>query len=70
MRLHSTFRAYLHKTLSHVGMCVTYRRILGWVIRFIDTLYSPLGNTGNYSTIADLYTAQFTAADTKVLGLH
>jgi hypothetical protein len=33
------------------GLCVTYRRILDWMIGF-DTLYTPLGTTGNYSAIA------------------
>jgi hypothetical protein len=32
------------------------------MIGFIDTLYTVLGNTGNYSAIADLHTLQFTVA--------
>jgi hypothetical protein len=42
------------------GVRVTYRRVWGWIIGFIDTLYTPLGTTGNYSAIADLHTLQFT----------
>jgi hypothetical protein len=30
------------------------------MIGFIDTLYTSLGTTGNYSAIADLHTSQFT----------
>jgi hypothetical protein len=45
---------------------VAYRRVLDWMIRFIDTLYTPLGTTGNYSATADLHTLQFTV--THALG--
>jgi hypothetical protein len=41
------------------------KRVLGWVIGFIDTLYTPLGTTGNYSAIADLHTLQFTVTHTS-----
>jgi hypothetical protein len=40
------------------------------MIGFIDTLYTLLGTTGNDSSIADLYTLQFTVASTSVLGHH
>jgi hypothetical protein len=43
---------------------VTYRRVLDWMIGFIDTLHTALGTTGNYSVIADLHTLQFTVAHT------
>jgi hypothetical protein len=36
------------------------------MIRFIDTLFTQLGTTGNYSAIADLHTLQFTV--THALG--
>jgi hypothetical protein len=44
--------------LSRVGGCI--RRVLDWMIGFIETLYTPLGSTGNYRAIADLHTLQFT----------
>jgi hypothetical protein len=43
-----------------------YRRGLVWMIGFIDTLFTQLGTTGNYSAIADLHTLQFTV--THALG--
>jgi hypothetical protein len=36
------------------------RRFLDWMIRFIDTLYTVLRTTDNYSAIADLHTLQST----------
>jgi hypothetical protein len=36
-----------------------YRRVSDWMIGFIDTLYTPLGTTRNYSAIAVLHTLQF-----------
>jgi hypothetical protein len=47
------------------GYCVwPTRRVLVWMIGFIDFLYTPLGTTGNYSAIADLHTLQFTVTHT------
>jgi hypothetical protein len=43
---------------------VTLRRGLDWMIGFIDTLYTPLGSTGNYSAIADLHTSRYTVTHT------
>jgi hypothetical protein len=45
---------------------VTYRRVLDWMIGFIDSLYTALGTTDSYSAIADLHTLQFTV--TQALG--
>jgi hypothetical protein len=47
------------------------RRGTDWVIGFIDTLYTLLGTTGNYSAIANLHTLQFTVihTHTSVLSL-
>jgi hypothetical protein len=39
---------------------------MDWMIGFIYTLYTLLETTGNYSTIADLHTLQFTV--THALG--
>jgi hypothetical protein len=39
------------------------------MIGFIDTLYTQLGTTGNYSATANLHTLQFTATPTSVLSL-
>jgi hypothetical protein len=36
------------------------------MIAFIDTLYTPLGTTDNYSAITDVHTLQFTV--THALG--
>jgi hypothetical protein len=48
-------------------MCsADYRLILDWMTGFIDTFYTQLRTTGNYSAIADLRILQFTA--THVLG--
>jgi hypothetical protein len=41
-------------------MRVSYRRVLDWMIEFIDTSFTQLGTTGIYSAIADLHTLQFT----------
>jgi hypothetical protein len=46
--------------LSRVG--VTIKRVLYWMIGFIDTLYTQLGTTDNYSAIAILHTLHFTVA--------
>jgi hypothetical protein len=56
------------KKMSRVRV-VTIRRGMDRIIGFIDTLYTPLGTTDNYSAIADLHTLQFTAANTSVLRL-
>jgi hypothetical protein len=43
---------------------VTIDGVLDWMIRFIDTLYTQLGTTGNYSAVANVHTLQFTVAHT------
>jgi hypothetical protein len=45
------------------------RRSVDWMIGFIASLYTSLRSTRNYSSIADLHTLQFTAANTSVLSL-
>jgi hypothetical protein len=56
---------------SHEGVCAwLIRRVLDWMIGFIDTLYTVLGTTSNYSAIAGLHTLQFTVTRTRVLSLH
>jgi hypothetical protein len=45
-----------------LGFCAwLIKRVLDWMIGF-DTLFIQLGITGNYSSVADLHTLQFTAA--------
>jgi hypothetical protein len=43
-----------------MGVFMTYRRGLDWMIGFTDILYIQLRTTGNYSAIDDLHTLQFT----------
>jgi hypothetical protein len=40
--------------------CVTIDRVSDWMIWFIATLHTPLGSTGNYSAITNLYILKFT----------
>jgi hypothetical protein len=50
---------------------VAYRLVLDWMIGFIDTLYTPLGTTGNYSAIADpTYFIVHRYTPSRVLCLH
>jgi hypothetical protein len=44
--------------------CVTYRRVLDWMIVIVHTLYTVIGATGNYSAIAILHTSKFPVAHT------
>jgi hypothetical protein len=46
------------------------RRILDWLIGIIDTLYTVLGTTRNYSAIADLHTLVHRYTRATVLSLH
>jgi hypothetical protein len=50
---------YIHMHIFS-RVLVTAEGVLDWMIRFIDTLFTQLGTTGNYSAIADLHTLQFT----------
>jgi hypothetical protein len=49
---------------------VTYRSVLDWIIRFIDTLFTQLRTAGNYSAIADLHTTVHRCTRTRILSLH
>jgi hypothetical protein len=53
-------------TYCHVlGFCSRLtRRVLNWMVGFIDTLFTQLGTTGNYRAIAILHALQFTVTHT------
>jgi hypothetical protein len=58
-------------TLSRIWWrCVTCRRVLDWMVGFIDALYTPLGTTGNYSVIVDFNISHFPVTPTSVFGLQ
>jgi hypothetical protein len=47
------------------GWFVTYRRVLNWMIGFIDTVYiHTIRDYRKYRAIADLHTLQFTVTHT------
>jgi hypothetical protein len=48
---------------------MTIDRVLDWMIGFIDTLYTALGTTDNYSAIANLHSLQFTVVNTLVFSV-
>jgi hypothetical protein len=53
------------------GLCLTYRRVLEWMIGFIDTLFTQLGTTCSHSATA--VSTHFTVhryTRTSVLSLH
>jgi hypothetical protein len=47
-----------------VTLLVTIDGVLDWMIGFIDTIYTVLGTTGNYSAIANIHTLWFTITHT------
>jgi hypothetical protein len=62
---YQTSELLLANVLSCVGVCASScRQAFDWMMGFIDTLYTALGTTRNYSATADLHTLQFTAANT------
>jgi hypothetical protein len=48
-------KAYLYIYCHEYKVCVTYRRVLDWMIAFIDTLYTALGTTGTVHRFTATY---------------
>jgi hypothetical protein len=62
-RLETVLRFRMYPLVSLINfwmVCVTYRRVLDWMIRSIDTLCTHLWTTRNYTYFADLHALQFT----------
>jgi hypothetical protein len=51
-----------------IGLRMTYRQVLDWMIGFIDTLYTH--NSRLQELCRDLHTLQFTVTHTRILRLH
>jgi hypothetical protein len=52
------------------GVCISYRPVLDWMIGFIDTIYTELGTTGDYSAIVISTLSVHRYARIRVLSLH
>jgi hypothetical protein len=76
IKINTKMLAFWVPIYIRVYMCVYIVKILVnlyWMIRFIATLYTALGSTGNYSAIANLRTLELTAVNTlgfSVFSLH
>jgi hypothetical protein len=66
MMIRNYISVFVKYTLILSLVEVTIDGVSNWIIGFIDTLYTILETTGNYSEAADLHNLQFTV--THALG--
>jgi hypothetical protein len=64
--MNNTHKYSILNSLIYIVTCSVWLYTgFGFVSRFIDHLYTPLGTTSNYSAIANLHNLQINASNTK-----